>query len=253
MALLLGIDLGTSYFKAALFDERGSLRGLGRVAVDLAKPAPGRFELTVPRFWELLRAAVQAFAPPHKPQDHRGRQQAELSRRSKHSDVPARDRDINGHGQHHQQHRGYCLRMQPLARVLRLWCRKGHRKGHREQDERQSPNDRAAFLCKLTQDRRNPVAEPLPNLRPRLQRSPQPSRPPRPRRPSPLPRLLRNRLRPRQRRSLQPSRPPSLLLRRPRRNRPPNRLPPSLRRNRLLRNRQPSLPLPSLPQRRSRR
>lgn len=59
MALLLGIDLGTSYFKAALFDERGRLRGLGRVAVETARPAPGRFELVVPRFWDLLREAVQ--------------------------------------------------------------------------------------------------------------------------------------------------------------------------------------------------
>lgn len=58
MALLLGIDLGTSYFKAALFDERGHLKGLGRVAVETARPAPGRFELDVTQFWTLLRQAV---------------------------------------------------------------------------------------------------------------------------------------------------------------------------------------------------
>jgi xylulokinase len=58
-ALLLGIDLGTSYFKAALFDLRGTLKGLGRVAVEKSTPAPGRVELAPTRFWELLRQAVQ--------------------------------------------------------------------------------------------------------------------------------------------------------------------------------------------------
>lgn len=60
MALFLGIDLGTSYFKAGLFDRRGTLRGLGRVAVATSTPAPGRFELPAPTFWELLRQAVGA-------------------------------------------------------------------------------------------------------------------------------------------------------------------------------------------------
>lgn len=59
MALLLGIDLGTSYFKAALFDLQGRLKGLGRVAVDRANPAPGRYELATEVFWRLLKQAVQ--------------------------------------------------------------------------------------------------------------------------------------------------------------------------------------------------
>ena len=58
MALLLGIDLGTSYFKVGLFDSAGTLQGLGRVAVEKDSPAPGRSELPVPRFWSLLRRGL---------------------------------------------------------------------------------------------------------------------------------------------------------------------------------------------------
>ena len=57
MPLLLGIDLGTSYFKVGLFNEQGALRGLGRVAVAKSSPAPGRFELPAELFWERLRRA----------------------------------------------------------------------------------------------------------------------------------------------------------------------------------------------------
>ncbi len=60
MSLLLGIDLGTSYFKVGLFDSTGALRGLGRVAVDPESPAPGRIELSVANFWERLRRALGA-------------------------------------------------------------------------------------------------------------------------------------------------------------------------------------------------
>ena len=58
MALLLGIDLGTSYFKVGLFDETGAMRGLGRVAVGKSSPAPGRSELPVAEFWRLLRQGL---------------------------------------------------------------------------------------------------------------------------------------------------------------------------------------------------
>jgi len=58
MQLLLGLDLGTSYFKLGLFDAAGVLRGLGRVAVEPETPAPGRFELTVAAFWDRLRRAL---------------------------------------------------------------------------------------------------------------------------------------------------------------------------------------------------
>lgn len=58
MALLLGIDLGTSYFKVGLFDATGALQGLGRVAVDPRSPAPGRFELPADAFWDRLRRGL---------------------------------------------------------------------------------------------------------------------------------------------------------------------------------------------------
>ena len=60
MSLLLGIDLGTSYFKVGLFDEKGALRGLGRVAVEMDTPQAGRSELPVPRFWAHLRRGLSA-------------------------------------------------------------------------------------------------------------------------------------------------------------------------------------------------
>src|SRR3954468_21602272 len=58
MSLLLGIDLGTSYFKIGLFDEVGALKGLGRVAVNKINPAPGRCELAVEEFWSALRRGL---------------------------------------------------------------------------------------------------------------------------------------------------------------------------------------------------
>lgn len=60
MGLLLGIDLGTSYFKVGLFAPDGTLRGLGRVAVAAETPALGRVELPVADFWERLRTAFLA-------------------------------------------------------------------------------------------------------------------------------------------------------------------------------------------------
>ncbi len=63
MRLFLGIDLGTSYFKVGLFDERGTLRGLGRVAVKSSCPSPGRAELAVGEFWRRLQTGLaQALA-----------------------------------------------------------------------------------------------------------------------------------------------------------------------------------------------
>ena len=58
MELVLGIDLGTSYFKLGLFDRDGQLRGLGRVAVEAETEPGGRCELPVERFWAALRAGV---------------------------------------------------------------------------------------------------------------------------------------------------------------------------------------------------
>ncbi len=58
MSLYLGIDLGTSYFKVGLFDAAGSLKGLGRVAVDPRTPRPGRYELPAQAFWQKLRRGL---------------------------------------------------------------------------------------------------------------------------------------------------------------------------------------------------
>ncbi len=58
MPLLLGLDLGTSYFKVGLFAPDGRLRGLGRVRVVTDAPAAGRVELPVERFWTLLRTGL---------------------------------------------------------------------------------------------------------------------------------------------------------------------------------------------------
>ena len=60
MALLLGIDLGTSYFKVGLFDEAGTLKGLGRVPVNKTTPAPGCCELAVDEFWGVVRRGLGA-------------------------------------------------------------------------------------------------------------------------------------------------------------------------------------------------
>jgi len=58
MPLLLGIDLGTSYLKAGVFDLAGNLRGLERVAAGVEEPRPGRRELDAAIFLSRLRDAV---------------------------------------------------------------------------------------------------------------------------------------------------------------------------------------------------
>jgi sugar (pentulose or hexulose) kinase len=58
MSLLLGIDLGTSYFKVGLFSPEGALKGLGRVRIDKRVPAPGHCELEVGELWRALRQAL---------------------------------------------------------------------------------------------------------------------------------------------------------------------------------------------------
>ena len=58
MAYLLGIDLGTSYFKVGLFDETGALKGLSRLALRKETPLAGHCEVAVAVFWQLLRDGV---------------------------------------------------------------------------------------------------------------------------------------------------------------------------------------------------
>ena len=57
MGLLLGIDLGTSYFKLGLFDNELRLRGLGRQPVPVTGPLP-RQEVAIDAFWRTLRSGL---------------------------------------------------------------------------------------------------------------------------------------------------------------------------------------------------
>jgi len=63
MELVLGIDLGTSYFKLGLFGCDGKLHGLGRGAVETDKNNDSRCELPTKKFWTILRDSLnQALA-----------------------------------------------------------------------------------------------------------------------------------------------------------------------------------------------
>lgn len=57
MSYFLGIDLGTSYFKAGIFDQDGRLYGLGRQAAE-KDLADGRCEVSVAAFWKALSGCV---------------------------------------------------------------------------------------------------------------------------------------------------------------------------------------------------
>ncbi len=58
MNVVLGIDLGTSYFKAGIVDKSGKLLGLGRAAVPVDRSVENRWELTADNFWITLKTAV---------------------------------------------------------------------------------------------------------------------------------------------------------------------------------------------------
>lgn len=58
MSLFLGVDLGTTYFKAGVFDDTGRLLGLGRMPVE-KNVSDDQCELPVSTFWEALSEAVQ--------------------------------------------------------------------------------------------------------------------------------------------------------------------------------------------------
>ena len=58
MEYVLGIDLGTSYFKLGVFDKTGTLCGLGRVAVEKDTGDGTLCELPTERFWELLKTGL---------------------------------------------------------------------------------------------------------------------------------------------------------------------------------------------------
>ena len=73
MELFLGIDLGTSYFKAGLFDTNGILRGLGRKFVEKDNGNGAKCELPVDYFWSLLHQCLdEAYQQARsKPEDIR--------------------------------------------------------------------------------------------------------------------------------------------------------------------------------------
>ena len=56
--LVLGIDFGTTYFKAGLFSSDGTLVGLGRAPVLPTPSEEKRCELPVGAFWQAVRHAV---------------------------------------------------------------------------------------------------------------------------------------------------------------------------------------------------
>ncbi len=61
---ILTLDLGTTFFKACLFDGTGALRSCVRVEPPLMRPSPERWELDPGAFLETLQTAVeQVFAP----------------------------------------------------------------------------------------------------------------------------------------------------------------------------------------------
>ena len=59
MELVLGIDLGTSYFKLGVFDRSGKLHGLGRVPVKTDNVDGTRCELPAERFWLILNKGLK--------------------------------------------------------------------------------------------------------------------------------------------------------------------------------------------------
>ena len=58
MGFYLGIDLGTSYFKAGIFNEQGRLAGLGRCLVDKQTDEGETCELSIADFWVTLRKCI---------------------------------------------------------------------------------------------------------------------------------------------------------------------------------------------------
>lgn len=59
MEFFLGIDLGTSYFKAGIFDGNGNLKGLGRRFVEKDTGDGSVCELPVSEFWNTLHVCIE--------------------------------------------------------------------------------------------------------------------------------------------------------------------------------------------------
>ena len=59
---LLGIDVGTSGCKAAVFSETGAQRSLAYVEYDYQHPQPGWAELDAPAVWEQVKNTIRKAA-----------------------------------------------------------------------------------------------------------------------------------------------------------------------------------------------
>ncbi len=58
--LLLGLDVGTTGCRAALFDERGRPAGQGNAALSVARPRPGWVEQAVEEVWNAAATAIRS-------------------------------------------------------------------------------------------------------------------------------------------------------------------------------------------------
>jgi xylulokinase len=69
--VILGVDLGTSYFKLALFDHQGELVGLATVGVDKDMGDGSRCEVASEQFWSWLKTGVlEACRQAHITSEH---------------------------------------------------------------------------------------------------------------------------------------------------------------------------------------
>ena len=59
MDYVLGVDLGTSYFKLGLFNKQGDLCGFSRIFVPKDTGDGTRSEVPVDRFWQVLKKGLQ--------------------------------------------------------------------------------------------------------------------------------------------------------------------------------------------------
>ncbi|MBN1835153.1 MAG: FGGY-family carbohydrate kinase [Spirochaetales bacterium] len=59
MSFVLGIDLGTTFFKFGIVDRDGALAGLGRVEPGIEKPQAGFCELPVSELWSAVAAGIE--------------------------------------------------------------------------------------------------------------------------------------------------------------------------------------------------
>ena len=58
MRFYLGLDMGTTGVKAAVFDASGNMAGAGLTEYTLETPAPDIVELDAEIYWESARSAI---------------------------------------------------------------------------------------------------------------------------------------------------------------------------------------------------